>query len=215
MSDFPAAGAIPQEPVFGFWSSRPFKSGKTPAVIQAETRLHEDYLSITSLVESVGEIRVAPAGLLGAGASPDFEVTEEGGRSHLVFLMPSDAPPERREEVLAAIASAGRKGLDCRVVEEDDVMEEPRLRNVRLIFGCRRTRVSPGDRVRILQHLSEQGRSALIDVAGVVGAQQEAVECVLALVVEGTVMVDVRRTLGPEMPVWRLRTPADVETDYE
>ena len=204
------------EPVFGFWSSRPFKSAKTPAVIQAETRLHEDYLSVASLEEGVTEIRAAPPGLLGMGASPDFEVTEEGGRSHLVFLMPSDAPPERREEVLAAIAAAGRKGFDCRVVEEADVMEEPRLRNVRLVFGCRRTRVSPGDRVRILHHLGEcSGRSTLIEVAKACAAQQDAVECVLALVVEGTVMVDVRRTMGPEMPVWRLRTEADADPDYE
>ncbi len=200
-------------PVFGSWASRPFKSAKTPEVIQAETRAHEDWLSIVSLEETVAEIRVAPPGAAGEGAeAADFLVTDATGSQRVVFLLPADADPSRRDAVLAAASNAGETPVE--VVEEAEIMREPRLRNVRMIYACRRTKVSPTDRVQVLHYLSEAGRSNLLDVSRCVRSP-EAAECVLALVTEGTVMVDVERTLGPEMPVWRVLTPADEGSGYD
>lgn len=203
------------EPAFGFWSSRPFRSSKTPEVIQAETRLHEDWLCIASLDEGVAEIRVPPPGLLGEGAeAPDFVVAEVGGGERLVFLLPTDADPGRREAVQAIAAASDRRGAPAQVVEEAEVLREPRLRNVRMVYACRRTKVSPTDRVQVLHHLTEVGRSNLLDASRCVRSP-DAAESVLALVTEGTVMVDVERTLGPEMPVWRVRTQADEASGYD
>jgi len=197
--------------VFGFWSSRPFKGAKTPAVLHAETRLHEDWLFIASLDEAV--VSIHPPG--GAAPAHDFEVVGADNRRQLVFLVPQAADPARRSSVLSSVAAADKAGDECRVVEEAEVLREPRLRNARLVFGCRKVRVSPTDRLQILHHLGQHsGRSNLLETSECVRTTPEAAECVLALVTEGTVMVDVERTLGPEMPVWRVRTEADEDEGY-
>jgi len=212
-TDIPPA-AQPLEPAFGFWTPRPFKSMKTPETVLAATRFHEDYLSIMSLDEGVRAIRVPRAGAVEAPLEhqPDFEVTNVDGSSYLVHLVTTDVDEAAKAALFDVVTAAGNRGISYRVVDEAWVGGEPRLRNARLVFGCRRTKVSPGDRVRILHFLNEQGASPLIEVAGAVASSPDAVECVLALVAEGNVMVDLNVTMGPEMPVWRLRAEWDASS---
>ena len=194
------------ETAFGFWSPRPFRSGKTPEPITAATRMHEDWLSLASLDPDVASITAArPEGQAAddGGPTPDFEVVDASGRSSSVLVVPHDMSDAEKGALLDLVTGAASKGKAVRVVDHHEVGEEPRLTNVRLVFGCRRVRVSPGDRVRILHHLSENGPSPVVEVARGVLNQAEAVECILALVCEGSVMLDLDGTFGPETQVWR------------
>jgi len=203
------------ESVFGSWSPREFRGPKAPRGLVAATRAHEDYLIITSLDPQVVSIDPVAPGTFGESVPcpPDYRVVDaEGGESY-VHVLAGGSDEASKAALLEAYREAERLGLSYRVVEPDELCREPRLRNARLVYACRRTRVTPGDRVRILQYLADSGEAPLVEVSRVVAGSPEGVECVLALAVEGTVAVDLRRTLGPEMPVRRLRVESDAELD--
>jgi hypothetical protein len=203
------------DPVFGAWSAREFRGSKVPRGLVAATRSHEDYLIVTALDPEVVRIEPAPADAFEAGipCPPDFLVVDQEGAETLVHVLTGENDEASKAALHDAYREAERQGLTYRVVEQSEICEEPRLRNARLVHACRRTRVGPGDRVRILHYLSESGESPLVEVSRVVSGSPDGVECVLALVVEGTVSVDLRRTLGPEMPVRRVRVESDVERE--
>lgn len=204
----------PQEnAAFTYWTPRHFRSAKTPTPILAASRLHEDYLGIRSLDEEVSAIMEAPKGIVETpdGFDPDYEVISVDGRRTFVHLLTDDIGDAERSALLESANKALDKGVAYQVVGEPWVSQEPRRRNVRMVFSSRRTRVSPGDRVRILHHLDEQGKVQILDLAKCVAASTDAVECVLALVAEGSVMVEIDRTLAPETLCWRIGEPGNDE----
>lgn len=203
-----------EDPVFGSWSAREFRSHKAARGLIAESRMHEDFLILSALDPAVASIEPAPAGMLGEGVScpPDFAITDAEGAVAYVRIQVDDTP-EAKAALADAYREAERLKVPYRVVDASEICAQPKLRNARLVHACARVRVGPGDRVRILQFLAENGEAPLVEVSRVVAGSPEAVECVLALVSEGTVSVDLRRTLGPEMPVRRLRVDSDAEMD--
>lgn len=199
----------PEASAFTYWTPRHFRSAKTPAPILAASRLHEDYLAIRSLDEDVASIAEAAKGIVEtpAGFEPDYEVISRDGRRTFVHVLVEEASDASKAEALEASGKALEKGLAYQVVGEAWISQEPRRRNARMVFSSRRTRVSPGDRVRILHHLDEQGKVQILDLAKCVAASADAVECVLALVGEGSVMIELDRTLAPETLCWRSEEP--------
>lgn len=196
---------------FTFWTPRYFRSAKTPSAILAASRMHEDYLSLKSLDEDVSSIAEAPAGIVETppGCEPDYEVIDTGGRRTFVHVQVDPMDDSVKAALMDVASKALEKGVAYHVVGESWIGVEPRRRNARMVFASRRTKVSPGDRIRILHHLDEQGKVPIIDLAKAVAASTDAVECVLALVAEGSVMVEIDSTLAPETLCWRAGGPTD------
>lgn len=191
---------------FTFWTPRHFRSAKTPSPILAASRMHEDYLSLKSLEEDVESISESPAGIVETpvGFEPDYEVIEKGGRRTFVHVLVDAISDAEKASLMDAVGRAQEKGVTFHVVGETWINVQPRLRNARMVFSSRRTKVSPSDRIRILHHLDEHGEVQILDLAKVVTANPEPIECVLALVAEGSVMVDIESTLAPETTCWRI-----------
>jgi hypothetical protein len=139
----------------------------------------------------------------------DFEIVRDGV-AYLVDVVP-DADlihhPLRTALITGAVADDGRPLV---IETTSSLRAEPRYTTVRLVQECRRTPVSAGDRVRILHHLDETGTAPLIECASVVQNTRDGVAAVLALAVEGLVVMDIEQPILPETPVRRRKlTQAD------
>jgi hypothetical protein len=178
--------------------------------------LRADFVSLCEVDPAIEALRVpdGPA-LFDIGEefvehTADFEIVRDGA-PYLVDVVP-DADlihhPLRTALVTGAVTEDGRPLL---VETTSSLRAEPRYTTMRLVQECRRTLVSAGDRVRILHHLDETGTAPLIECAGVVQNTRDGVAAVLALAVEGLVVVDLDRPILPETPVRRRRL---VHTDF-
>lgn len=189
---------------------------KGPAGAPTRDDLRADFVSLCEVDPAVEALRVpeGPA-LFDVGDelvehTADFEIVRDGA-TYLVDVVP-DADlihhPLRTALVTGAVSEDGRPLL---VETTSSLRAEPRYTTMRLVQECRRTPVSAGDRVRILHHLDETGTAPLIECAGVVQNTRDGVAAVLALAVEGLVIVDIDRPILPETPVRRRRL---VQADF-
>jgi len=202
LSDHPSRRAAPR----GQATRRARRKGPPGAPTRDD--LKADFVSVCEVDPAVEALRVpeGPA-LFDIGDEfvehlADFEIVRDG-TTYLVDVIP-DADlirhPLRTALVCGATAEDGR----ALVVETtSSIRAEPRYTTVRLVQDCRRTPVSAGDRVRILHHLDESGTAPLTECAGVVQNTRDGVAAVLALVVEGLVVIDIDRPILPETPVRR------------
>ncbi len=203
LSDHPSRREAPRGSAAARRSRR-----KGPSGAPTRDDLRADFVALCELDPAVETLQVpdGPA-LFTVGHetiehTADFEIVRDG-LTLLVDVVP-DADlirhPLRTALIGGAVAEDGRALL---VETTSSIRAEPRYTTVRLVHECRRTPVSAGDRVRILHHLNETGTAPLIECAGVVQNTRDGVAAVLALAVEGLVMIDIDRPILPETPVRR------------
>jgi hypothetical protein len=78
-----------------------------------------------------------------------------------------------------------------------------------MVWACRKTLVSPGNRVRILHALSKSCDGlSLIDLGNVVRGPEDPIDAILALACEGHLTIDVSQPVTPETVVRRMRLSA-------
>ena len=103
-----------------------------------------------------------------------------------------------------ALLAIDRLGLQTKTLSVVDIGREPRNANCRLVWACRHYRVSAGDRVRVLQVLTEEGDMTLARAAAQCRFAVDAVSAVLALACLDLIEVDLTSMpLGPETRVRR------------
>lgn len=77
-----------------------------------------------------------------------------------------------------------------------------------MIWGCRQRYIAPGDQVRILHLLAENGEAPLVDVASAACASADGVGVVLAMACRGLLTIDLDGPLSPETRIRRCRHTA-------
>lgn len=153
-----------------------FASAKIAEPIPAATKTWVDVLIQASLdptvcqidyvpTVEVGGVEVAPCGIILVG---------EHGR-HLLDLL--DDRPTLDSDQEGGLMLAAADSLKPPVVTRTaaDIGRQPFAGNCQLVWQTRSQRVSPGDRVRILHHLEENGPCRLVDVAAVVRSSLDGV----------------------------------------
>jgi hypothetical protein len=178
-----------------------------PVPITRNTLIAE-FLAICELDPQVEALRApAPPATFAIGREEiehfaDFEIVRDG-EVHLIDVV---AEPGLANHPLHATVNEGALATDGRPFRFETaarIRAEPRFSTVRLIRACKRTRVTAGDRVRILHQLDECGTMRLVDCAGAAMNTGDGVAAVLALACEGLVAVDINWPIVPEMPVRR------------
>jgi hypothetical protein len=97
-------------------------------------------------------------------------------------------------------------GLPTVFIAREQVLAEPRCSIARMIWACRKTLVSPGNRVRILHSLSQSCDGlSLVDLGNVVSGPEDPIDAILALACEGHIAVNISAAVTPETIVRRMR----------
>jgi hypothetical protein len=113
------------------------------------------------------------------------------------------------DEALALLA-IDQLGLQTKTLSAVDIGRQPRAANSRLVWACRHYRVSAGDRVRVLQVLTEEGEMTLARAAAQCRFAVDAVAAVLALVCADLIEADLATLpLGPETRLRRRSTEGE------
>ena len=173
-----------QRHFFASWKTSapvPFANGAAKlALIQAT--LNPD---VVSIAPPVAHLASGPLTIVAV-------LTDHDGPS---ALMMSDVP---------ASVPLGDDDLRTKVVDRAALLAEPTATDLRMIWSCASRWYAPGDQVRILQFLSDNGGASLIEAAQSATASVDGVATVLALACRGLVELDLSDgPLGPETRVRR------------
>ena len=167
-----------------------FRSFKTRGTILYSARWHHDLLIQLTLNSSVSSIN--------SDNSQNLY-----GKFRLVVSCD--------EEVRSLIAMSDedvdelQSSSDPLLVRRSDVLSEPSLSNARAIWSSRRTTISPGDRLRVLERLSAYPDGlALSQLTNCIrNSSADPIDAVLALTCLGLSILDVGSPLCPETIVRR------------
>jgi hypothetical protein len=108
------------------------------------------------------------------------------------------------DEAGLVLVAFDRLALPALTITAADLGREPRASNADLVWSCRNVFVGPGDRVRILQLLTESGPLPLIEASSAARACADPIAAVLAMVCDSSLEMDLGRApVGPETPVRR------------
>jgi hypothetical protein len=164
---------------------RGFRSFKTAAPIPYPCRWHRDLLIQMTLDPSIEALERHTC-----GPDENFSVVAiVASTRRLVTALrkhpgaSSDALPPDRTWILRSV-----------------VLAEPRCSTARMVWATRRTKVSLGDRLRILQMLEDCPAGSTLAAAGkcVRSDVGDPADAILALVCAGQVDIDIRNTLSPQ-----------------
>lgn len=108
------------------------------------------------------------------------------------------------DEAGLVLVAFDKLALPALTITAADIAREPRASNADLVWSCRNVIVRPGDRIRILQMLTENVQLTLIEASSAARGCADPVAGVLAMVCAGSVEIDLGRApVGPETPVRR------------
>lgn len=183
-----------------------FTSAKTRQPVPADTRMRTDALVQASLDPAVFEIDYVPAVAVEGVDFPLGGIVFVAEHDRHLLDLPDDGPtPDFDQEGLMLLAIE-TLGLPVVTRTVEDLNRQPFAGNCRLIWRMRSQRVHPGDRVRILDHLEENGPCRLVDVAAVVRSSSDGVSAVLALACQDLLELDLfSAPFGPWTTVRRRR----------
>lgn len=171
---------------------RVFVSWKTAAPVPVRMAVAQLALIQSTLDPDV--VRIAPPPMTGdQGASSVVAVvTDHDGQSALVIR---DLPATKADD---------SRDLRIRTMDSAALLAEPTATDLRMIWSCATRWYAPGDQVRVLQFLADNGNTSLFDVAQAATASVDGVATVLALACRGLVELDLSEgPLGPETRVRR------------
>lgn len=138
---------------------------------------------------------------------PEFEVVSvDGTRLADVQTLEELNSPELRERYDAVTLAAQALGIGYSLETDATVWVEPVVTNARLVWKCRNWSIHPSDRIRVLHHLDEFGRSNLIDASRACRPAVDGIAVILALACQGLIELDIAsEPLGPGTTVMRRR----------
>lgn len=171
-----------------------FKTGNDP--IHYQRRWHRDALIQLTLDPTITALRRMADPVSGlpneiSGALIAFH------RSAPVLVGLADQALEVKPSVV--------NGLPFVVFTRHEILMNPRVTTARTIWSTRTVQISPGDRIRILQRLTNQsaGLPILTLQEEVQSSAEDPINCILALVCAGLLSIDASRHLTPETVVRR------------
>ncbi|KLK93101.1 hypothetical protein AA309_11110 [Microvirga vignae] len=176
-----------------------FKTGSDP--IHYQHRWHRDALiqltldpTITALRRISDPVSGLPSEISGA------LIAFHGSAPVLVGLA------DQAIEVKPSVVS----GLPFVALTRQEIRTDPRVTTARTIWSTRAIQVAPGDRIRILQRLTNQpaGLPILTLQEEVRSSAEDPINCILALVCDGLLSIDASRHLTPETIVSRCEMPS-------
>ncbi|MGI3904011.1 MAG: hypothetical protein ACRYGP_01300 [Janthinobacterium lividum] len=176
---------------------RTFVSAKTTAPVPVASRVAQLALIQATLDPDV--IRIDPP-IGNDGLTPSPIVAVLTGHDGPSALLIGDAP---------ARLPSNHRDLRATIVDRAALLAEPIATDLRMIWSCATRWYAPGDQVRILQFLSDNGQASLIEAAQSATASVDGVATVLALACRGLVELDLSEgPLGPETRVRRHHSDA-------
>ena len=141
---------------------------------------------------AIGPVPLAISEAHACGSASCVAAVRTGDGSPAILCITGDANPR----------ISGWNGPTV-VFSPADLWAEPLAGNLRAVWSCSRRWVAPGDQVRVLHTLDENGSTALIDVAQAVTASSDGVAIVLAMACKGLVEIDLDD--APLAPSTRVR----------
>ncbi len=201
---------MPNPPPAEMWHNpRQFRSRKTRGRVLAATKLHEDFLALMTLDETILSIQAgdtsfdlpSPFGT----HRPAYEVEDVDGQVRLCdvimnSVLDNSAFSSGIGRGLCDVVSKAAKEQDLvwDPVYEDDLRADPRNTNIQHVLGARGTHVPATDRIAILEYLKESQGASLVEAARLASAQVSGVSVLMSLVFENHVQFDFDRPLVPE-----------------
>jgi hypothetical protein len=162
-------------------SSDLFVSAKTATPIPTRHPARRDALVQASLDPQVCAIAYVASTCLASGrVELDAVVVERADGRLLLDVVPARRIRDVGEERLAQIALA-ELGLKPIVLTAEDIRQEPRYANARLVWSYRDTPVSVGLRMRILQTLLDDGPMPLGELLKSIRSERDPVPAVMSL----------------------------------
>jgi len=174
-----------------------FHSFKTSAPIHYPHRWHRDALIQLTLDPSITALAPSPISSSDLAEGVTAAFTAVYG-SVPVLLGLADGSTD---DVFADVGD-----LPQLVLTRREVLAEPRATTARMIWSARKTQVSPGDRIRVLQRLSRHPSGLPISALeeAIASPHGDPIDAILALACVGLVAIDATGHLRPETVVRRL-----------
>jgi hypothetical protein len=185
-------------------SVRTFYSAKAAVPIGYKAGRVRIALIQLSLDPSVDAIEFVPTvELSGTEVSVDAVIIVRDGAKWLLDLV-DERPIAELDEVGLRLLAAEKIGLPTFSITSADLDRQPYANNCRLVWLCQNEHVPAGDRVRILQVLTEEGSMPLASAAEQCRSATDPVAAVLSLVCADLLEADLESApLGPETRIER------------
>jgi hypothetical protein len=188
-----------------------FVAAKATTAIPAADELVRHALIQAALDPAVRAIEFIPTvAVYGSVIALDVIVLR-GDDGRRVLDIVETRPVRSLDDEGLALLAVDQLGLPALTLTAADIRREPRAGNCRLVWNHRHYRVNAGDRVHVLQVLTEEGEMTLARAAAQCRFAFDAVAAVLALVCADLVEIDLATLpLGPETRVRRRQPEGDV-----
>lgn len=187
-----------------------FVAAKTAVAIPVAHELVSDALIQAALAPEIRAIEFIPTVDVRGKIVPLDAIVLRSDDGCQVLDIVETRPLRSIDDEGLALLAAEQLGLPALTLTAADVRHELRAGNCRLVWICRDFRVPAGDRVRILQALSDEGEMTLLDAAAQCRSCEDPVTAVLALVCADLIEADFETSpLGPDTRVWRRITNGD------
>jgi hypothetical protein len=174
-----------------------FFGAKTAGGISVTSTLMEHALIQASLdpeIERIERLAISHP----RGAQADVVLLRKGGRRLVLDVVrqePRDGHADVDDEFRAAV---GRLGLDLLRRSHSDIRREPFYSNCKLVWSYADHRVAVGDRIRIMQMLTDEGPLRIGDLVGDARFQGDPSAALMALACHDVVELDFGNAiLGP------------------
>ena len=156
-----------------------FVSAKTSAPVPCHGDLARLALIRATLDSSIATIAPLRTGSHDGPAGVRAVATLVGVDGSVALCVRSEGGPDASDCAMPAL-----------VYSAAELMRDPLAANLRAVWSCARRWVSPGDQVRVLHVLDENGTTSLIDAAQAATASVDGVATVLAMACRGLIEID-------------------------
>jgi hypothetical protein len=129
-----------------------------------------------------------------AGETITYHIDHDAGLFFIFFLPNNDW---RNHDILTAYHDqfVHKREVKLLFVNNSLLRSGVRWQNVQNILGCKRTSVSPRDRLTILDYVDTYGRVDIGECASLCTSADDAIAAIFAMIAEGSLLVDLGQRL--------------------
>jgi hypothetical protein len=190
--------------------SKPFISRKMDSVITPRSFREADlliHLESDALIQSYRPTSLELLCSQSRGHEFDHAVCycAEYAHGSYLFLMPSCSPADLDIGALEKLELAlADQGYCFVLVDPSSLRREPQWTNIKHVLAYRDYEISLSDRMRIFDYVDAFGHAEIRDCAAVCRSSDDAIGCVLALIADRSLTVDMAQPLSLTSLVSRL-----------
>jgi len=184
-------------------ASRIIASPKCETAIPVRDVLLRDAIVQASLDPAVHKIELVPLSIPDPSLAVKALIVERDGQRLLIDSRPvENREPRTIDEEGALLVALDDLGLRLVELDPEEIRKEPRFSNCREVWRHHRHAVSLGDRLQIMQALSEDGPQSIMELASRVSPTVDVVASVCSLACSNILELELDQTpFGPRTVV--------------